>query len=222
MINMISILVLKRALKNFQFNYKHLNLNLVKDYIDFYKYFATIKQDCALANELWCLQLIFFIQRKYVEAFFKLKLEKFYSAWCTFAQVENAYFRLVKHYDRKLDEYNINSIYEYTRKFQKIFPYDRFSSMEYNVHKFKCNICGMESESYKFNCNHKIGELYCGKECVPIYLDLEALSVALVENPLDKCTVMDLDYYDDKYGNIKLLISNLSSPFQSWDIEIND
>ena len=61
---MISILNLKRILKNFQFNYRYLNLNLVGDYIDFYKYFATIKQDCALANELWCLQLIFFIQRR--------------------------------------------------------------------------------------------------------------------------------------------------------------
>lgn len=208
-------------LKFFKFNYTHLKIKEIEYNLDFYSYYSKIKKDCTLANELWCLKVIFMIQTTYVKSFYKLKQDDFYSAWCSFALVETYYKNLTKHYDRNLDEYKINSIYEYTKKFQKLFPYTLFSSVELKINKLKCNICGKERTSFKSVCNHRAGELYCGKLCGFIKLDTEIIANSLVENPKDKCTVPfinGIDYHD--YAKLKTLISNLNLPFDDWDFEM--
>ncbi len=214
---------LKIILKKFKFNYMHLNFKDIYYLLDFYAYYSRIKKDCTLANEIWCLKAIFAIEKYYVEAFYKLKRDNFYGAWCTFGHVETIYKNLFKHYNSTLDEFKINSIYEYTKQFQKIFPYTLFSSVELKIDKFKCNICGKERISYKRVCNHKIGELYCGKLCAQIPEGITVINDSLVENPMDKCTVPfinGIDTYD--YGKIKTLISALDSPFDDWNFEITE
>lgn len=218
---MINLNYLKRILKFFKFNYRHLKFKEIEYNLDFYSYYSKIKKDCTLANELWCLKVIFMIQTIYVKSFYTLKQDNFYGAWCSFALVETYYKNLVKHYDKNLDEYKINSIYEYTKKFQKLFPYNLFSSVELKITKLKCNICGKERTSFKSVCNHRVGELYCGKLCKFITLDIEAIANSLVENPKDKCTVTFINGKDTyNYGQIKSLISNLNFPFDDWDFKI--
>lgn len=208
-------------LKGFRLNYSQLDYKLINDYIDFYEYKSYVEDNEYLLNKLWCIKNIFLIKMEYVEAFAKLKQDKFHSAWCSFANIESRYKILMNFYDRRLDEFDINFIYDYTRKFQKFFPYKLFSSPEFLVKKFKCSICG-KTYKLKKKCNHKVGKLYHGKFCSKICLDMEMLGVALVEKPADKCTVVftnDKDNYN--YALIKSLSSNLNSPFDEWDYSVN-
>ena len=199
-------------LKNFQTYYSQINYNLINDYIHFYNYKAAIEDDEDLLNRLWCIKNIFFIKIEYVKAFSKLKQDKFHEAWCRFANVENRYKILMNFYNHDEDEFNINFIYEYTKKFQKFFPYKTFSSPEFLVKKFKCSICG-KTYNIKPKCDHKVGRLYHGRLCSKVCLDMDIISVSLVKNPADKCTVVfpeEGDIYN--YALIKSLSCNLSSP----------
>lgn len=207
-------------LKNIKINFRHRNNNSISYYLDFYSYFAEIKKDEKLLNKLWCLKTIFGIQKKYIDAFLKLKNNLFYDGWFLLAEVEGKYNQLRKVYHSESDEYEVHFIYRYVKKFQKFFPYKVFLSPEIHVQRFKCNICG---KSYKFrkNCNHKVGKLYNGKMCRKIIEEGQLTAISFVSNPVQKYFVVfkeGEDHYN--YDLIKSHIANLDSPFHRWEYEI--
>lgn len=208
-------------LKRFRFNYCYIDYKLINDYIEFYFYKSSIENDENMLNYLWIIKNVFLIKKQYVYAFNELKKDKFHKAWCSFANIENRYKILMNFYNGEYDELDINFIYDYTKKFQRCFPYKAFFSPEFLVKGFKCSICG---KKYKFKpkCGHKIGKLYHGKFCSKVCLGMEMLNVAIVKKPADKCTVVFTGDGDDyNYGLIKSLSSNLNSPFDEWEYTVN-
>ena len=112
-------------------------------------------------------------------------------------------------------------IKKYVERFQSVFPYNFFLSPGFIINKFKCNICG---KTYKLRkkCEHKVGEIYDGKMCVKVAMDVELLHIALVENPVQKYSVFFNKGEDNyNYSLINEIISNLESPFHSWDYSVS-
>lgn len=209
-----------QALKNIRINFRSRNNTYIKYHLEFYTYMGEMSGDEKLLNKLWCLKSIFTIQNKYVESFLKMKNEQYYSAWCLLGEIEGIYNSLRNVYYSESDEFFINFIYSYTKKFQKFFPYKLFLSPEFHVKKYRCNICG-KTYNFKKNCEHEVGKVYGGKWCCKIIEDCEITSISLVNNPVQKYSVLfleDGDHYN--YDLIKSHISNLDSPFHKWDLEI--
>jgi len=209
-----------QILKNIRINFRSRNNTYIKYHLEFYTYLGEMNGDEKLLNKLWCLKSIFTIQNKYVESFVKLKNKQYYPAWCLLGEVEGIYNSLRKVYYSESDEFFINFIYTYTKKFQKFFPYNLFYSPEFHVKKYRCNICG-KPYTFKKNCEHEVGKLYDGKMCSKVIEDCEITSISIVDNPVQKYSVLfleDKDHYN--YDLIKSHISNLDSPFHEWDLEI--
>ena len=207
-------------LKNIRINFRSRNNEYINYHLEFYTYFGKITENEKLLNQLWCLKSIFTIQNKYVESFLKMKNEEYYTAWCLLEEIERIYNSLRSIYYTESDKFFINFIYNYTKKFQKFFPYYLFLSPELLVKKYSCNICG-KTYTFKKNCEHEVGKLYYGRMCGKVIEDCEIISVSLVKNPVQKYSVLFLEDGDQyNYDLIKSHIANLDSPFHRWDLEI--
>ena len=209
-----------QILKNVRINYRNRNNSFINYHLEFYTYFGKITCDEKLLNKLWCLKAIFNIQKKYTESFLKMKNGQYYSAWCLLGEIEGIYNSLRRVYYSESDEFFINFIYDYTKKFQKFFPYTLFLSPEFHVKKYRCNICG-KTYTFRKNCEHEVGKVYNGKMCSKVIEDCKITSVSLVKNPVQKYSVLFLEDGDQyNYDLIKSHIANLDSPFHRWDLEI--
>ncbi|MCJ7968104.1 MAG: hypothetical protein MUW51_03105 [Lactococcus lactis] len=110
-------------------------------------------------------------------------------------------------------------IEEYSRKFQKLFPYKHFMSRESIIKKQSCSVCGTEITIRK-KCKHTVGELYMGEMCVRVVSELQFLAFALVRDPFDKYSVIfpqDLEY---NYGILEELLNRLETPYEKWDLTV--
>lgn len=197
------------------------NLVLKKE-IEILKSKAIDRQDEELANKLWCLENINEIQFLYISAFHNLKKKEYYQAWSDFSYIDIklGYFREhSENYYTDSDEYGLLFIEEYSRKFQKLFPYKHFLSRESIKKKQSCSICGTEIEIRK-TCKHTVGELYMGEMCVSVVSELQFLGFALVRDPFDKYGVIfpqDLEY---NYGILEELLNRLETPYEKWDLTV--
>lgn len=195
---------------------------LLKKEIETSKSKAIYRQDEELANKLWCLENINEIQFLFISAFNNLKKKEYYQAWSDFSNIDIklCYFREhSENYYTDSDEYGLLFIEEYSRKFQKLFPYKHFMSRESIIKKQSCSVCGTEITIRK-KCKHTVGELYMGEMCVRVVSELQFLAFALVRDPFDKYSVIfpqDLEY---NYGILEELLNRLETPYEKWDLTV--
>ncbi|VVB94745.1 SEC-C motif protein [uncultured archaeon] len=174
---------------------------------------AVLESDQLIAKVTWCFEEIGKIQDKYVESFIHFSNDEFYEGWCLLEICENITRSLDMHYQEKNNEFGIEFIRINTKKFQSLFPYKLFISPGFLM-KTRCSVCNKLITPRNY-CGHENGEIYDGEMCHGIAEDIEPLEVSIVENPVQKYSVIDKDSYD--YGVIKYIIKKISSPWDAWD-----
>lgn len=58
-----------------------------------------------------------------------------------------------------------------------------------------------------------------GKQCQHVITDLEMKAIAIVTQPFDKYTYVNIPNKEYDYGMVKMLISEIDSPYESFWIE---
>lgn len=172
-----------------------------------------------LANEIWCLEEIYKIQKMYVNMFKQLKNKKFFEAWRLLEQINIALSFLRGNYDYSGDKFNIEFIEKIIQHYEKLFPYQYFMSRESIIKKEKCSICG-KVNTIRNRCEHKVGKLYMGEMCSRVVIDFEYLGMAIVKNPFDKYTVLFPKNMEYDYYMLEHLMEDLNSPYDRWYVEI--
>ena len=191
----------------------------IKTYLKELKSEAITENNETLANEIWCLEKTSEIQQSYISAFKSIKEGEHFDAWRSYDAIDINLSFLRKHFDYRNNLYNLEFIEEYTRKFQKLFPYQFFMSRETVIKKESCSICG-RINTVRSRCEHEVGELYMGEMCSRKVEDLEFLGMAIVTNPFDKYTVLfpqDMEY---NYEALNILFKGLNTPYDRWILEI--
>lgn len=139
----------------------------------------------SIANEIWCLETISEIQRLFISAFNSIKNGKHFDAWHSYDIIDIELSFLRKHFDYCNNKYNLEFIDEYSRKYQKLFPYKYFMSRESIIKKESCSICGRVN-TIRNHCEHEVGQLYMGEMCCRKVEDMEFIAMSIVKNPFDK------------------------------------
>jgi len=108
---------------------------------------------------------------------------------------------------------------------ESIYPYRVFSSPEIVELEKECTICG-QKVSPRHPCGHEVGEIYSGEICCRKVTKWELLSIAMVENPVQKYSVAFLsdpktgksvDHY--KYNLLEYLLPRIESAYDSWEVQ---
>ncbi|EJL29091.1 YecA family protein [Brevibacillus sp. BC25] len=175
--------------------------------------------DQAGAKEIWCIEQVYKILGHYISAFKCLKIKKHFDAWNQFDRADIELSFLKKHFDYSNNKYNLLFIETNIVKFQKLFPYQYFSSRESLIKSEKCSICG-QKVTLRRSCDHKVGEIYNGEQCCRNVEDVEFLGIAIVENPFDKYGVLFPQGMEYNYRILDSLMEHLKSPYEKWDLEI--
>jgi hypothetical protein len=75
------------------------------------------------------------------------------------------------------------------------------------------------------HCGHKVGDIYGGEMCIRIVTKADLMGIALVENPVNKYTVLftvdsktneQVDHYN--YDIVDYLMSLVTKAFEPWDL----
>lgn len=173
-----------------------------------------------VSNYYWCLKTIFMIQKTFLKAFNDMKAERYEEAWRNLDSADIMLSGLTQNFDIKVgnDKYHLVFISRILREYQKTFPYHHFFSRECVIKSEKCSICGKRVLLRK-PCGHKLGKLYMGKQCQHVITDLEMKAIAIVTKPFDKYTYVNIPNKEYDYGMVKMLISEINSPYESFWIE---
>jgi hypothetical protein len=186
---------------------------------------AVAAGDQVAAKRIWCLAQALSVQDMYLRAFAHLKAGEFYLAWCDLEQTELALANLERHGTESWPEFRLDFIRAHTGRWQSLFPYKMFLSPEFLQTEKLCSICQRPVVPQAF-CGHRVGEIYNGEMCYRIVTKLEVLGVGMVENPVQKYSVVFLsdektgkqwDHYN--YELVKYAISALREPFDAWEVE---
>jgi hypothetical protein len=221
----VTIEDVKDYLRKAPHNFDSRNSDSARQLLASLKAKAVDANDQAEAKWIWCLEQIVEIQDKYIEAFHKLKTDKFYEAWCSFERVELELLFLSWHFQDPDGEFHVPFIARHTSRYQSIFPYKLFMSPELLEEEKTCTICN-QVISIRNPCGHRVGEIYNGEMCSRRVTKAKILGMAIVHNPVQKYSVPFLsessgdgkkDHYN--YSVVKYLIQRLESPFHEWEVE---
>ena len=181
---------------------------------------AVLSKNESFANALWAYEQLLTIQDEYISAFNHIINSKYYEGWCCLANVEKIIHFLKPHYRSAYKCFYVDFIDEQTTKFQALFPYRIFFSIEAVAIRKTCSICGVEIK-LRSACEHKTGQIYHGRFCGRRIEKVKLPAVSLVTSPEDKRCVAfaggagTQDNYD--YSLVRCLVSELKSPFDKWD-----
>ncbi len=186
---------------------------------------AVVNDNQSMAKKIWIYEQIVKVQNLYLKAFQELKADDYYKAWCTLGTCELELRFLARHHQiLNNDCYSLDFIQKHVKKYQSIFPYKAFGSIEILDLEKKCTICGQKI-SIRKPCGHEVCEIYNGEMCAREVTNAKYLGVALVESPLNRYAVpflidpktkQTIDHYN--YATIKYLVRKLQSPFDTWDV----
>lgn len=197
----------------------------IKQLLSEVKQELVVQGNQAGAKTIWCYEQILKIQNQYLDAFQKLKSEKFYDGWCSLERVEIEQNCLHRHLSIKDDEYMLRFIEKHTQQLQTLFPYKYFISPGMLIPEAECSICHKRRSIRKF-CGHILGDIYDGEMCVRHVKNASLLEVSLVQNPAQKYSVLfstdsktgdKVDHYD--YSLVRYVTAGLRKPFDGWDME---
>ena len=215
---------IRKKLNNFLPNLDEEDLEgILVDLAELKSYFIAESNQKNL-KEIWCLEKIIAIQKKYLLAFYKLKSKEYYAAWCFLEEIEIYLNQLFRHLNSEDELFPLVTFIEkHSRQYQTLFPYFFFSP-EFTIKDKTCSVCHKKN-SIRHPCEHKNGEIYDGEMCYQIWERIEFGLQSIVEFPVQKFSVlfyqnpetgeMD-DYYD--YGILEYFMDYLQSPFHSWGI----
>lgn len=164
-------------------------------------------------NRLWSIQTFADATVFYLDAYRLMARGKFYDGWCTLEHAEQAFARLVE--NPFIEELGplIQSRAELVALWQSLFPYRHFASPSMRYKKWACSICGIQSTPVE-PCGHVPHRVYAGQLCYRIIHEAEPTHVAIVTDPVQKYSVLQLDY---DYSVVRYVLDHLTGPFHRWD-----
>lgn len=170
--------------------------------------------DEELSNHAWIVEHSLIATKLYIKTFYKLKAGDFYEAWCDLEKIEILLSRISENNKELcLEKVGLNKIKKMVSNWQSIYPYDLFISPGF-ISKYKtCSIC-RSKVSLRKSCGHKKGKLYNGSMCFHTVHKLKYLEVSIVENPVQKYSVLNHEGKD--YSQLKYILDQLHTPYDTW------
>lgn len=149
---------------------------------------AIERKDEKLANAQYVFKNYFLMFSNLMSYFLLLSEKKYKESWNKLQDcIDNAQY--VSKFSE--DRFDIPSILELLRQYEKLYPYKLFASSEFVITKSHCSICRKSMQSLQ--CQHIKGNIYWGEpaiECVDEIKEIQA--VCIVSNPEDKRCVFEL------------------------------
>ena len=179
---------------------------------------AVLESDEKLANEIWCLEETYKIQKTYISMYNQLKAGKYFEGWLLLEQIDISFCSLRENFEYSNNLYNLQFIERIIIEYEKTFPQYLYLSRESLIMSEKCSICGNEF-SLRGGCNHKPGKLYMGELCLREVTDLEFLGTAIVKKPFDRYAVIHIEGQEYDYSVLNNLMKALLSPYIPWYVE---
>lgn len=164
-------------------------------------------------NRLWSIQTFADATVSYLDAYHLMARGKFYDGWCNLEHAELGFSRLIENpFIAELAPL-IRDRAQLVALWQSLFPYRHFVSPGMRYKKWKCSICGKQSTPVE-PCGHVLKRVYDGQLCCRIVYEAEPLEVSIVTDPVQKYSVLQLDY---DYSVVRYVLDHLTNPFHRWD-----
>lgn len=163
-------------------------------------------------NRLWAVQTCADATALYLDAYRQMARGKFMDGWCTLEQAELGFARLAENVFIEDLTPLIERRAELIALWQSVFPYRYFASPGMRCKKWACSICGRQSTPVD-PCGHVPSKVYAGQLCFRIIQEFEPLEISIVTDPVQKYSVLQLDY---DYSVVQYVIDHLSGPFHQW------
>jgi hypothetical protein len=164
-------------------------------------------------NRLWSIQTFADATVLYLDAYRLMARGKFYDGWCILEQAELGFARLIENPFVEELAPLIQSRAELIALWQSLFPYRHFVSPGMRYKKWACSICRKQSTPVE-PCGHVPNRVYAGQLCYRIIYEAEPTHVALVTDPVQKYSVLQLDY---DYSGVRYILDHLTGAFHRWD-----
>lgn len=182
---------------------------------------AISNKDEEKANYCWCIRQIYYVQKNYLLVYDSLRKQEYEEAWRALEQTDIKLSFLEENFDIGTivnDIYNLLFIKRIIKEYEKLFPYQFFTSREGIIKQEKCSICG-KIVSLRHGCGHKIGKLYMGEMCSHIVTDYELISISIVKDPFDKYAIIKPEGMEYNYEMLDFLMNEIHSPYDAWFVE---
>ena len=180
---------------------------------------AVAINDQVTAKAVWCLETIGRVQDHFVSVFLHIDTNKFQEAWNRLDSCENEIYLLDNHFKEVDGEFGIEHARRHTKQLQELYPYKWGVSPAMVYKEVRCSICDAKL-TLRTGCEHRAGEIYDGKYCARRITGMELLHIALVDNPVQKFSVIFPNGNDDQqFTIIKYLGDALSSPWDRWSYD---
>lgn len=179
-------------------------------------------QDEALANELWCLGQIYYIQKSFVAIYNSLKFKRYESAWDALKQADRQLSALEQNFDidpKETDPFHLVYIKGMLTEYEKLFPYEYFIGREALIREEECSICGQPIR-LRGGCGHKMGKLYMGELCVHKITKVDYLDLVGRKDPFDRSEILKPYEMQYNYEILNTLMANIHSPYDFWYVEV--
>jgi hypothetical protein len=178
---------------------------------------AVERNDEDKANECWRNIEAIDLNILFIQAFQKIKDQKYRDAWCDLERCEISCGSLEENSSETfLSKTRVSFIKDKTLKWQSLYPYRVFASPGFNVGYYTCSICGHKIRP-RSKCEHKKGKIYNGELCLHMGHDLEFKEISLVTNPVQKYSVVHYDETLD-FSLLIYLSKFLDNAFEDWDL----
>lgn len=168
------------------------------------------------ANEIWRIETLNAIRGFFEDGFSQMKAGEYYQAWCNLERCEINISALRRNYDVG----NISIVIwieEFVAKFQDLYPYRIFSSIEMIHRKQECSICGTILTPRSL-CGHQPGIVYFGEICSVTITEAQIIGVGIVENPRNKYAVLTPSDFEYDYSLVEYVVGCLHTPYCEWEL----
>lgn len=169
------------------------------------------------ANKLWFLGSVARARALMCQVFADLQAHEYKEAWMVLEQVEILVAALQRN-PFLSDEFEIAVLGKMVERWQSQYPYTVFASPEMIVKRSECSICGRPTDPFD-HCGHEKGKVYAGQYCSRIIREFEAVSIALVRDPVQKYSVMIPEPDPHSYTKVRYIAERVSNPFSLWRVE---
>lgn len=211
----------------------------IKSQLERLKAQAIAVEDEKAANELWCYEQIYLIQRKYYNAYEHMhrgvnlseeldesecnspKSKEYEAAWNALDHSDMEISFLEENYcigGTEIEKFHIKEIKEDIQRLLPLFPYRLFTSREQIIKREECSICG-KTVSVRHPCGHVVGRLYMGEMCCKKVVDYEFLGVNIVTKPFDRYAIVKPHGIKFNFSILDFIVPQIN-PYSKWSYDV--
>ena len=170
--------------------------------------------DADAANRAWHVTMVASTRAASCRLFLQLRDGDFLGAWRALEQVEKMCEAL--RVNAILDDtFAIGALARTVADWQELYPYTVFASPEMIIKRQECTICDAPVSPMR-PCGHLAGRVYAGEMSSRRITDFEAVSIALVRDPVQKYSVLIPDPDPHDYAVVRFVLDRLAGPFSPW------